>query len=52
MMKVTLGHMMTLCMNEAYLTMDAAVTSDKNDPEDILMVQHAHPGSPNHQIIE
>jgi len=47
-----LGHMMTLCMNEAYLTMDAAVASDGNDHEDILMVQHAHPGSPNHQTIK
>src|SRR5882724_2418827 len=47
-----LGQMMTLCINEAYLTMDAAVASDGNDNEDILMVQHAHPGSPNHQIAK
>ena len=47
-----LGHMMTLCMNKAYLTMDAAVASDGDDDEGILMVQHAHPGSPNDQTIK
>ena len=48
-----LGHVMTLCMNEAYLTMDAAVVSNGNDHEDTLMVQLcAHPGSPNHQTIK